>query len=121
MTQVDAWTGLGLLAPADLKDAALQLHWAVQYLAAAGQTFSEPQPNDSHRTATWNAERREFVSAQFAGPYPFRVALRPADLTLQLLDRTTEPLGTFPSPASRARKASSGCSRACPTTWGDSL
>jgi len=96
MTHQDAWTGLGSLPPADLKDATLQLHWAVQYLAAAGQTFAEPQADDSHRTATWDAERREFVSAQFAGAYPFRVALRPADLTLQLLDRTAEPLGSFP-------------------------
>jgi hypothetical protein len=84
------------LSPLDLVDASQELHWAVQFLASAGQTFAEPQSDDSHRATQWDATRRAFVSAPFAGAYPFRVGIRPEDLSLLLLDRTAEPLGTLP-------------------------
>ncbi len=95
MTQPE-WTRLASVAPSALRDATLQLHWAAQYIAAAGQTFAEPRDDDSHRAMTWHAERREFVGEPFADGYGFRVALRPADLTLQLLDQTDQPLGSLP-------------------------
>jgi len=80
----------GLIGPS------LELHWAAQLLASAGQTFAETQADDSHRAMVWDTSRRAFVSAPFAGGYPFRVGLRPEDLTLLLLDRTDEPLSVFP-------------------------
>jgi hypothetical protein len=96
MKPSDPWTRLTAAAGDDLRDATLQLHWAAQVLAAAGQTFAKPQEDDSHRAMTWDPKRRELVSAAFGEGYPFRVALRPVDLTLQLLDRTEEPLGSLP-------------------------
>ncbi len=96
MTVPDAWSRLGAVAPAELANATLELHWATQFIAAAGQSFAEPRKDDSHRSMTWRAPRREFVGESFMGPYPFRVGLRPADLTLQLLDRNEEPLGSLP-------------------------
>jgi hypothetical protein len=96
MAAHDAWTILGNVAPADLSDAALELHWAVQYIPSAGQTFVEPQPDDSHRAMSWDAGRRAFVGESFAGAYPFRVAVRPEDLSLELIDRTGGALGTLP-------------------------
>jgi len=86
----------GWLPAATLIGPALELHWAAQLLASAGQTFAEAQSDDSHRAMAWDTDRRAFVSAPFAGGYPFRVGLRPEDLTLMLLDRTDEPLGVFP-------------------------
>jgi hypothetical protein len=80
----------------DLIGPSLELHWAAQLLASAGQTFAEIRPDDSHRAMAWDTHRRAFVSSPFAGAYPFRVGLRPEDLTLLLLDRTDEPLSVFP-------------------------
>lgn len=92
----DPWEASGSVHPVDLIDASLELHWATQFLAAAGQTFGEAQPDDSHRAMEWDADQRAFVGTPFTGPYPFRVGLRPEDLTLLLLDRTEEALGSFP-------------------------
>lgn len=92
----DAWIRATAVAPAGLREATVQLHWATQYIASAGQTFVEPRPDDSHRSMTWSKELRSFVSEPFAGPYPFRVAVRPADLTLLLVGRENDELGTLP-------------------------
>ena len=96
MAASHAWARLAAVAPTDLANATLELHWATQFIAAAGQSFAEPREDDSHRGMTWHASRRGFVGEPFAGKYPFRVGLRPADMTLQLLDRTDEPLGSLP-------------------------
>lgn len=90
------WSRIGALAPAALADPALQLHWAAQLVAAAGQTFAEPRPDDSHRAMWWSDTHSALVGAAFAGPYPFRVALRPLDLTVLLLDRTDQTLAALP-------------------------
>lgn len=90
------WSTLGSIEPAKLTDAMVELHWAVQFVASAGQTFAEPREDDSHRAMTWDADQRAFVSAYFGGSYPFRVGVRPEDLTLLLLDRAGEALGSLP-------------------------
>lgn len=90
------WNDLGAVSPPHLADAVLQLHWAAQLVAAAGQTFAEPAADDRHRAMTWDTEHRWFVGAPFAGPYPFRAALRPDDLNFMLLDRADDALGTLP-------------------------
>lgn len=91
-----SWEHLGVVTPHDLVEPTLELHWAVQYLASMGQTFAEPSADDSHRAMAWNAGLKAFVSAPMAGAYPFRVALRPADATLVLIDRTDAELGALP-------------------------
>lgn len=90
------WGAIGALAPRSLRDPLLQLHHAAQLVASAGQTFAAPEEDDSHRAMTWSGELEALVGSGFAGPYPFRVALRPRDLTLLLLDRTSQALGTLP-------------------------
>jgi len=90
----DPWITLGSVAPPELQDTTLELHWAAQFIASAGQTFAEPAADDSHRAMTWDVDARAFVSVPFAGPYPFRAALRPEDLTLLFLDRTGAVLGS---------------------------
>lgn len=90
------WGTLGSVRPAQLTDATVELHWAVQFVASAGQSYAEAREDDSHRAMTWDADRNAFVSAPFEGAYPFRVGVRPEDLTLVLLDRTGEALGSLP-------------------------
>lgn len=92
----DPWTTLGEVPPAELHDALIEVHWAVQFVASAGQTFVEPREDDSHRAMIWDPGLESFVGEGFAGPYPFRLSLRPEDLTLVLLDRTDEALGALP-------------------------
>ena len=92
----DPWTGIADVPPEDLRDALLEVHWAAQFIASAGQTFVEPRPDDSHRAMSWGVGLRSFVGEGFAGAYPFRLSLRPEDLTLALLDRTDEALGSLP-------------------------
>lgn len=96
MPMTDTWKTSTSVTPAKLIDASLELHWATQFLASVGQTFAEAQDDDSHRAMEWDPGRQAFVSAPIAGPYPIRVGLRPEDLTLLLLDRTSEALGSLP-------------------------
>jgi len=92
------WAALGVFEPLDLVDATAELHWAIQLLASAGQTFAEPSGDDRHRAVVWAAELSAFVGAPFAAAYPLRVAIRPADLTLLILDRTGEAVAVLPLP-----------------------
>lgn len=97
MTSAGAsWGAIGALGPRSLRDPLLQLHHAAQLVASAGQTFAAPEEDDSHRAMIWSGELEALVGSGFAGPYPFRVGLRPRDLTLLLLDRTGQALGTLP-------------------------
>ncbi|MDH3270821.1 MAG: hypothetical protein OEN56_05780 [Gemmatimonadota bacterium] len=91
----ERWEQATALRPHALVTAVLELHWAAQFIASAGQTFAEPKADDSHRAMLWNHGLRAFVGVAFAGPYPFRLALRPDDLTLLLLDREDGILGSF--------------------------
>lgn len=92
------WDEAVAFAPESLVDTTLELHWAAQLIASAGQTFAEPRDDDSHRAMSWSQELGAFVGADFAGPYPFRLALRPADLALVLLDRADGVLSVFELP-----------------------
>jgi hypothetical protein len=100
-----SWPALASVPPGTLTEATLQLHWAVQLVAAAGRTFAEPASDDSHTSMSWSESLDAFVGVPFAGPYPFRVALRPADLTLLLLDRTGASVATLPLTGQRLEEA----------------
>ncbi|MDX1493314.1 MAG: hypothetical protein R3253_04590 [Longimicrobiales bacterium] len=91
----ERWEDALALPPQALADTTLELHWAAQIVASAGQTFAEPRDDDSHRAMIWSPQLDAFVGVGFAGPYPFRLALRPRDLTLMLLDREDGALGVF--------------------------
>jgi len=96
LNDLESWGHLSAVAPSDLVDATLELHWATQLLAAAGQTFVAPRDDDSHRAMTWDARVGGFLGEGFSEGYPFRLALRVEELTLVLLDRTDAALGELP-------------------------
>jgi len=118
MKTTDSWARIGAFTPDHLIDTSLQLHWAAQFIASAGQTFAEPRDDDSHRAMTWDATLDAFVSAPFAGTYPFRLALRPTDLTLLLLDRGAESLSTFALPGRTRDEGYAWLSRGMATYMG---
>jgi len=112
------WTELGVFEPLDLVDATAELHWAMQLLASAAQTFAEAAEDDSHRAVVWTAELSAFVGAPFAAAYPLRVALRPSDLTLMILDRTGASVAVLPLPGESLDEAHEWIGLAAATYFG---
>lgn len=84
-----SWKTLGAVAPDALVDARLQLHQAAQVVASAGVSFLEPQSDDSHPNMGWVETLDALVGRCLPGA-DAHVGLRPADLTLLLVDRSGE-------------------------------
>lgn len=80
----------------DLTQARLQLHYAIQFIAATGAALAEAQPDYSHTSVSWNPERQWFVGVAIAAPSPFRVALDPVGLILMVLNAQNQPLASLP-------------------------
>jgi len=80
------WDGLDPSRARKLVDARLQFHHAAQLATAAGISFLAAEADDSHTNLEWLAQRRALASHVIPAPIPFRIAVRPADLTLLALD-----------------------------------
>jgi hypothetical protein len=76
----------------DLTEGRLQLHYAIQLIAATGAALAEPQPDYSHSSLDWHPDLRLFVGATIAADQPFSVAIDPVALTVLLLDATSTKL-----------------------------
>lgn len=72
----------------DLTESRLQLHYAIQLIAATGAALAEPQPDYSHASLDWNPGLRLFVGVVIAADQPFSVAIDPIALTVLILDET---------------------------------
>ena len=81
-----AWEKLGGVAPSDLVDTRLQLHWAAQLPASIGFTFATPRPDWSHTSLQWNRRRRLLLGAP-VGSDAVRTGISLAALELLLIDR----------------------------------
>jgi hypothetical protein len=66
-------------------EARLVAHWAAQIVAAAGATLVRRAPDDSHTSLEWVEPARALAGVPL-GEGGARAALRPADLTLAVLD-----------------------------------
>jgi len=88
------WQRLGAVAPAELGEARLQLHWAAQILSASADAWLQAAQDDSHSNMEWRPEHAALAGALLPGGG--RLALRVADLTLLVLggpsDGATLPL-----------------------------
>ena len=80
------WQTLGTPAPTALLDARLQLHHAAQWAAAAGASFLEPRPDDSHPNLGWQGALGALVGHPIPGLSALQVGLAIADARLLLLD-----------------------------------
>jgi hypothetical protein len=72
----------------------LVAHWAAQIVAAAGATLAKPARDDSHTSLEWIEPARALVGTTL-GESDVRAALRPADLTLLILDGAQAALETL--------------------------
>lgn len=70
-----------------LIESRIQLHYAIQFLAAVGAALAEPQPDYSHTSLRWNPGQQLLISAPIAARQPFHVALDPVNLILFVLDQ----------------------------------
>jgi hypothetical protein len=91
-----SWAELGKVDPASLGDARQQLHWAAQVIAAAGETYLAPIADSSHTAMSWLGELEVLAGQLHPGARPFRVALRPRDLNLMLLDEANNLIDDHP-------------------------
>jgi hypothetical protein len=79
-----AWRPIRGVDLGRLREARLQAHHAVQWLARAARAFVPPQPDDSHTNIGWDDALDGFATHPFKGD--LRLGLRIADLTLVLPD-----------------------------------
>jgi len=82
------WSALGRIAPKDLHEARLALHYAAQPLAAAAYAALPMREDHSHTNLLWNAGRGGFVGRLLANEG--RLFLDPADLRIGLLSGSGE-------------------------------
>jgi hypothetical protein len=70
----------------NLIDARLQLHHAAQLAAAPGRHLLPPRRDESHANFFWSSQYQAMLGEPVGEEYPLQGALRPADLTILLID-----------------------------------
>lgn len=90
------WQPIGKIAPQALTESRLQLHYAIQLIAATGAALAEPLPDDSHSSFAWNPVLEIFVGAAIQAQQPFQVAIDPVSLTAIVLDKQSETIASLP-------------------------
>ncbi len=90
-----SWHITGKIKPHDLTECRLQLHYAIQFIAATGTALAEPLSDYSHASLDWNPDLAVFMGAPIRATKPFRVALEPIHLTSILLDRKGETIASL--------------------------
>lgn len=82
---VATWETLGSIDPADMVEARVVLHHALQLAAAPGATLLEPRPDDGHPNLGWHEAARALVGRALPPQGGVRAALRPETLELLVL------------------------------------
>ena len=91
---MSGWQQLGAVSPRALTDARLQLHWSCQLAAAPGKALAEPVDDYRHTALSWLDEAAVLAGPSFRSGW--RSAIRPADLTLMLLDEASGVVAELP-------------------------
>ncbi|MBW4621495.1 MAG: hypothetical protein KME17_19310 [Cyanosarcina radialis HA8281-LM2] len=91
-----SWQIVPNIKPQDLTESRLQLHYAIQFIAAVGSALAEPLPDYSHTSLEWHPDLEMFVGAPIRAEKPFRVALDPVHLISQILDKQGEAIASYP-------------------------
>ena len=69
-----------------------QLHYAVQFIAAAGKHLIEPRPDDSHTSVSWNQASSSFMGQPILNKHNYFISLKPAILELSICNDKKIPL-----------------------------
>ena len=84
-----SWLPLGRIAPTDLTKPRLQLHRAVQVLAAAADHLLPTAPDHSHASVSWSAAERLLVTQSLSGNTSLRLSLDLSTIRLAHHDKET--------------------------------
>jgi hypothetical protein len=95
---MNEWQAIANIPPHKLVESKLQLHYAIQFIAATGAALAEPLPDYSHTSLAWHPVLEVFVGSPIQAAKPFQVALDPVSLTLILLDQQSETIAALPLP-----------------------
>jgi hypothetical protein len=80
---------------ARLTDSRLQLHHAAQFAAAAGISFLQPLPDDSHTNLEWVPAMGGLFSRVIPARTAFRVGVKPVKLGLLIASADNRPLAEY--------------------------
>jgi hypothetical protein len=90
-----AWQPIRPEESTHLSDTRLQLHNAAQFGTAAGISFLEHRPDDSHTNLEWIPSLAGLVSRVIPAGKAFRIGVRPADLTLLIVSEKDQPIARY--------------------------
>ncbi|MDX2270705.1 MAG: hypothetical protein NW237_01975 [Cyanobacteriota bacterium] len=92
------WHDVEKIDPLALSEARLQLHYAIQFLAAPAAALAVPLADLGHTSLSWETIQGSpvFVSQPMPAEMPLRVALHPLTLTVLLLSNTGDPFASYP-------------------------
>ena len=80
---------------AKLSDCRLQLHHAAQFATAAGISFLEPRPDDSHTNLEWVPSLGGLFSRAIPTESPFRIGARPSRLALLIVNERNQLIAEY--------------------------
>ncbi|MGF1460705.1 MAG: hypothetical protein ACFBSG_16970 [Leptolyngbyaceae cyanobacterium] len=76
----------------------IQLHYAIQGIAATGNVLAVPESDGSHLTCYWQPDLQAFVGRRLSGSQPTAVGLAPAPLEALILNEHQQAIATLPLP-----------------------
>jgi hypothetical protein len=82
--------------PTMLTDSRVQLHYAIQFMAATGMALLDAQPDGSQMTLDWSADLKGLIGQRIPGVHPCYLALDPVSLTSQILDDQHQAIASLP-------------------------
>lgn len=93
----ELWHPLGSVDPQDLTETRLQLHYAIQPIAAAAAALIPPVADGSSASLSLGTIDNTFVflCSEIPGPQRFRLGLNPVNFNLVLADPLLKPLASF--------------------------
>ncbi|MEM6447180.1 MAG: hypothetical protein AAF704_11540 [Cyanobacteria bacterium P01_D01_bin.123] len=84
-----------MIDPDRLSDSRIQLHYAIQCIAAVGAVLGTPQADGSQTTLRWSTELEEFIGLELVGDRPFYLALEPVSLTSLILNEQRQEIASL--------------------------
>ncbi|MBW4510635.1 MAG: hypothetical protein KME64_29585 [Scytonematopsis contorta HA4267-MV1] len=91
-----SWQTTGKINPQVLTESRLQMHYAIQFIAATGAALAEPLTDYSHTSLEWYPELEVFVGALIRANKNFRLGLEPVSLTSIILSKEGDTIATLP-------------------------
>lgn len=95
LTHSKSWQPVRPEESTRLSDVRQQSHHAAQFAAAAGFSFLDPQPADSHASLEWISSLSGLFSQVIPGHTLFRVGIIPNDLSLMIATENDQPFAHY--------------------------